>query len=132
MSERRLYSPEDADHFKRLLLQKRDKILRDLGYIEDSAIKTTLTDYSGDTSTYSFHMADQGTDTNERDKAILLASREGKYLAQIDAALKRIEDGTYGICSVLNRPIEFARLEAIPTTTKCAEAKLAEQNSEPD
>jgi len=126
MSGPRLYKPEDAKHFKEILLSKRAKILRDLGYIEDSAIKNSLADYTGDASTYSYHMADQGTDAQEREKAILFAGREGKYLAQIEAALKRIEEGTYGICTVTGQPIEFARLEAIPTTTKCASAKLGE------
>ncbi|MCX7835101.1 MAG: TraR/DksA family transcriptional regulator [bacterium] len=132
MSKTRLYSPEDAEHFRQILLKKKEKILRDLGYLEDSTRKMTPTEMAGDNSAYAFHMADQGTDANERDKAILLASREGRYLAKIEAALKRIEDGTYGICTVFNRPIEYARLEAIPTTTKCAEAKLAEKNGEMD
>ena len=127
MSGPRLYKPADAAHFKELLLKKRTAILKDLGYIEDSAIKNSLADYTGDSSTYSFHMADQGTDAQEREKAILFAGREGKYLAQIETALKRIEEGTYGMCTVTGQAIEYARLEAIPTTTKCASAKLGEQ-----
>ena len=126
MADIRLYKPEDAQHFKELLLKKRMQILRDLGYIEDSAIKNSLADYTGDASTYSYHMADQGTDAQEREKAIMFAGREGKYLAQIETALKRIEEGTYGICVVTGQPIEYARLEAIPTTTKSAAAKLNE------
>ncbi|MDK9700931.1 MAG: TraR/DksA family transcriptional regulator [bacterium] len=122
----RLYKPEDAPHFKQLLIERRTKILKDLGFIEETAIKNSLQDYTGDQSTYSFHMADQGTDAQEREKAIMFAGREGKYLTQIDSALKRIEDGTYGVCSTTGQPIEYARLEAIPTTTKCAAAKLSE------
>ena len=122
----RLYTPKDAPHFKQLLLERRMKILKDLGFIEETAIKNSLQDYTGDQSTYSFHMADQGTDAQEREKAIMFAGREGKYLAQIEAALKRLEDGTFGICVSTGQPIEYARLEAIPTTTKCASAKLSE------
>ncbi len=128
MSEPRLYTVEDAPHFKELLVKRRTQLLIDLGYIEDTAIKTSLADYTGDASTYSYHMADQGTDAQEREKAIMFAGREGKYLTQIEQALKRIEDGTYGICTVTGQPIEFARLEAIPTTTKCASAKLGEKD----
>ena len=126
MPQVRLYKPEDAPFFKELLLKKRAQIIKDFGYLEDTAIKKPLSEYSGDNSTYSFHMADQGTDAQEREKAILFASREGKYLAQIESALRRIKDGSYGICVVTGRAIEYARLEAIPTTTKCAAAKRAE------
>lgn len=124
----RLYTTDDAPYFKDLLIKRKIKILRDLGFLEETAIKTSMADYSGETSTYSFHMADQGTDAQEREKAIMFAGREGKYLAQIDAALKRIEEGTYGFCVSTGQPIEYARLEAIPTTTKCAAAKLSEKD----
>jgi RNA polymerase-binding protein DksA len=71
-------------------------------------------------------MADQGTDAMEREKAFLFASRDEKYIKQIDEALDRIKNGTYGICRVTGKLIGKERLEAVPTTTISVEAKKAE------
>ena len=63
---------------------------------------------------YSLHMADAATDTIDRDVFLGLVSFEQEMLYEIDAALRRIEDGSYGICELTGRPIPAARLEAIP------------------
>ncbi len=65
---------------------------------------------------YSLHMADAATDSFDRDLLLGLASFEQEGLYEIDAALKRIEDGTYGICELTGQPIGWQRLEAIPWT----------------
>ncbi|MBU0508326.1 TraR/DksA family transcriptional regulator [bacterium] len=86
-------------------------------------MEATTDQYSGDNSTYSYHMADQGTDAQEREKAFLFASREGKMLRLLDGALERIENDTYGYCQETGAPIEFRRLEAIPHARLCIAAK---------
>ncbi|MFQ6094489.1 MAG: TraR/DksA family transcriptional regulator, partial [bacterium] len=68
----------DREYFRKLILQKREKLLKELGYLENEVMNSTSKDSSGDLSGYSFHMADQGTDAEEREKAFLLASREGR------------------------------------------------------
>ena len=60
----------------------------------------------------------------EREKAFLFISREEKYIKQIEAALERVENGTYGICRVTGKEIERERLEAVPTTTISYQAKV--------
>ncbi len=117
-----LYSPEDKEYFRELIMSKRAKLLEELGYLKESS-ETTLEEYSGDNSTYSFHMADQGTDAQEREKAFLFASREGKFLAHLDRALDRINDGTYGSCVECGEPISKARLEAVPHARMCVDCK---------
>jgi DnaK suppressor protein len=117
-----LYSPEDKEFFQELIMNKRAKLLEELGYLKESS-ETTLEEYSGDNSTYSFHMADQGTDAQEREKAFLFAHREGKFLAHLDRALERINDGTYGICAECGEPIAKARLEAVPHARMCVDCK---------
>jgi RNA polymerase-binding protein DksA len=87
-------------------------------------LNSTNQEASGDHSAYSFHMADQGTDAMEREKAFLFISRDEKYLKQIDAALERVDNGTYGICRVTGKDIAKERLEAVPTTTISYEAKV--------
>ena len=86
-------------------------------------IKELAEDASEDTPEYSIHMADAGTDSFDRDLALGLASFEQEVLYDVDAALKRIEDGTYGICELTGRPIPWVRLEAIPWTRFCIEAE---------
>ena len=119
----------DLKHFKEILEKKRIEVSKNMEYLRNVALDATNQEASGDHSAYSFHMADQGTDAMEREKAFLFASRDEKYLRQIDEALKRIENGTYGICRVTGKEIGRERLEAVPTTTISYEAKLKESKS---
>ena len=73
--------------------------------------------------TFSTHMADAGTDTYDRDLALGMLSSEQDALYQIDEALDRIRAGTYGICELTGKPIEAARLEAVPWTRFSAAAE---------
>jgi len=129
-----VYSPEWKEYFRELILRKRREILRELSYLRETSMETTADQYSGDNSTYRYHMADQGTDAQEREKAFLFASREGKMLRLLDQALERIENGTYGYCQETGAPIEFKRLEAIPHARLCISAKKRheEENNVPE
>jgi len=119
----------DLKYFKKLLEKKRAEVIKNIEYLRNVALDNTNQEASGDHSAYSFHMADQGTDAMEREKAFLFASRDEKYLKQINEALERIENGTYGICRVTGKEIGRERLEAVPTTTISYEAKLKESKS---
>ena len=119
----------DLKYFKELLVKKRAEVIKNIEYLRNVALDNTNQEASGDHSAYSFHMADQGTDAMEREKAFLFASRDEKYLKQINEALERIENGTYGICRVTGKEIGRERLEAVPTTTISYEAKLKESKS---
>ena len=121
-------SKEDLLYFKNLLLKKREEIAKNMEYLKN-IVNSTNQEASGDHSAYAFHMADQGTDAMEREKVFLFASRDEKYLKQIDAALERIDNGTFGICRVTGKLISKERLEAVPTTTISYEAKLKEARS---
>ncbi len=118
---------KDLEYFKQLLLEKRQEILREMGVIEDISIKNTTKDASGNDATYSSHMADQGTDAQEREKAFFYVARDHKFLKYVEDALERIEQGTYGICVSCGEEIPFERLEAVPTTQKCVPCKMKEK-----
>lgn len=120
---------KDLAYFKDLLLKKREELVKNIEYLRGVTQSSTNQEASGDHSAYSFHMADQGTDAMEREKAFLFASRDEKYLKQIDAALERIENGTFGICRVTGKEIGRERLEAVPTTTISYEAKVQESKA---
>jgi RNA polymerase-binding protein DksA len=122
-------SKEDLEFFKDLLTKKRAKVLKNLEYLRSTVLDSTTKEASGDHSSYSFHMADQGTDAMEREKSFMFAARDEKYLKQIDEALERIQNGTYGICRITGELIPKERLIAVPTTTITVDAKKAEKNS---
>ncbi len=113
----------DLKKFKKLLFEKRDEMLKDLGQLKDREMASTLKDASGENSAYSFHMADVGTDNMEREKAFFFATREGKFLNHIEEALQRIESGDFGNCSDCEKPIPQERLVAVPTATRCVPCK---------
>ena len=77
-----------------------------------------------ETSTYSMHMADAATDSFDRDFALSHLSADQDVLYEIDEAIKRIENGTYGHCELTGKPIARLRLEAIPWTRFSMSAEL--------
>jgi RNA polymerase-binding transcription factor DksA len=115
--------PEKFRRYYRLLLDLRNHILVQLGeHTEDTLLKSAKDD-SGDLSGYGQHMADAGTDTFDRDFALSLVSSEQEALSEIEAAIKRVHAGTYGICEATQKPIAKERLLAVPFTRYSAEAK---------
>jgi len=120
------FSPSDAEYFRNLIIERSNKILRQLGLLTEASCNT-VQEYSGDNSTYTLHMADQGTDAQEREKAFLLASREGRYLKYLNRALDMIKEGIYGICTDCGQPIQKKRLELVPTARLCTACKIKEE-----
>ncbi|MFQ5636472.1 MAG: TraR/DksA family transcriptional regulator [bacterium] len=119
---------KDLEFFKKLLLKKRDDILKDLGQLKDREMTSTLKDASGENSAYSFHMADVGTDNMEREKAFFFATQEGRFLYHIDRALERIENKDFGNCHECGNEIGRERLEAVPHARLCITCKSDEEN----
>lgn len=115
-------------YFRQLLIEKRSEILRNVSEIQDEALKKSRLDASGDLSSMPIHMADLGTDNYEQEFALGLMDSERKLLREIDEALERIEQGTYGTCVGTGKKISKARLEAQPWARHCVEyARLLEK-----
>jgi RNA polymerase-binding protein DksA len=118
----------DIENFRQMLLQKRSEILRNVNEFEDEALKKSRLDASGDLSSMPIHMADIGTDNYEQEFALGLMDSERKLLREIDDALDRIEQNTYGICEGTGGKISKARLKAQPWARYCVEyARMMEQ-----
>ena len=117
----------DLKKFEELLLARRAEIVGEIDSIKKASMNTTLTEASGDLSTHSYHMADQGTDAEEREKSFYFASKSGRFLYHIDEALRRITDGTYGKCVTCGQDISVARLEAVPHARMCISCKEKEE-----
>lgn len=105
-------------YYRELLLQKRREIIGDLHAMETEALRSG----SGNLSNMPIHMADIGTDTNDQDLMLGLAETERQQLREIDAALLRIEDRTYGVCQLTGDQIPKTRLEAKPWAKHTIEA----------
>ena len=117
----------DLERMKKLLLQKKQEILKEMGVIGETHGKSTVKDSTGDLSSYSYHMADQGTDNMEREMAFAFASKGSRLVYHLDQALKRIEDGTYGKCEGCGKQIQIARLRAVPHARLCISCKSDEE-----
>lgn len=115
--------PEKFRRFYRLLLDLRQSLTEGIELHSEETLKRSAKEDSGDLSSYGQHMADAGTDTFDRDFALSLVSSEQEALAEIDAAIKRIREGTYGICEVTQKPIAKERLLVVPFTRYSTEAQ---------
>jgi len=122
------FTKGDSEYFREIILKRREKILREMGLLTEST-RASSNSGSNENSTYSLHMADQGTDAQEREKTFLLASRDGKYLKYLNRALEMIKDGTYGYCTDCSSAIQKKRLELVPTSRLCISCKLKEEQS---
>jgi len=107
-------NPKWRAHFQRLLKLRND-LLREQRDEFNDAIE--------ERPTYSMHMADAGTDSYDRDLALGLLSHEQDAVYEIEQALSRIRNGTYGVCELTGRKIPAARLEAIPWTRFTAQVE---------
>ncbi len=119
----------DFDHFRKLLLKERKRLLEELGWVEANYIGKSGRDTSGEISSFPVHPADVGTDSMEMEKAYLIGSASSETLEDIDEALQRIETGDYGKCVECGQEISRERLEAVPYAKLCLHCKAkAEEN----
>jgi DnaK suppressor protein len=118
----------DLKKYEKLLLAKRSELMEGIEEIREESANT-IKDATGDLSSYSYHMADLGTDAQEREKKFHLASKSGRLIYHIDEALRRIKDGTYGKCQSCGKDISVARLEAVPHARLCIQCKEEEEKS---
>ena len=102
------FTKAELNQFKKLLLERRKRILATVADMEEEALKAADQDFSVD------HMADHGSDNFEQDLTLTLVESERTELYEIERALMRIDNGTYGICEGTGEAIGRPRLEAIP------------------
>ena len=116
-----LLTEEQLAHIEKRLLQERKKAIRGLGSFSDVA----KSGEDSDLAAYTDHMADQGTEAMEREKAALRATKEGRYLYRIEEALRRLyaDPANFGRCEATGKPISFERLDALPHARYCIEHK---------
>lgn len=105
--------------FRNLLLAKRSEMVRDVLNLTDEALYRQRDGFHSEHSAMPIHMADVGSDNWEQELTLGLVENERSRLREIDEALDRIEDKTYGVCLATHKPISLARLRAQPWTKFC-------------
>jgi len=115
--------PEKFKRFHKLLIDLRTHLTEGIELHSEETLKRSAKDDAGDLSSYGQHMADAGTDTFDRDFALSLVSSEQEALSEIEAAINRIYDGTYGVCEITGQAIAKERLGAVPFTRYSTEAQ---------
>ncbi|PJB00088.1 MAG: conjugal transfer protein TraR [Ignavibacteriales bacterium CG_4_9_14_3_um_filter_30_11] len=134
------YSKKELDHFRNIIIEKRDEIINQLQNLKEQMMDISTGEYINENSPYSLHMAEQGTDAMEREKTFLYAQRETKFLSYLEAALQRIDNGIYGIClECIEEPkhlcdscplVPKARLEAVPHSQVCVPIKQLQEKKD--
>jgi RNA polymerase-binding protein DksA len=121
---------KQLQHLEKRLLEERNRVMKELGQY-DEQFSGTLQSSNGDLSSYSFHMADQGTDAMEREKQFLFASKEGRYLWHVNEALRRLyfSPESFGVCQECSEEIGFERLDALPHARLCIKCKAKEEDA---
>lgn len=117
----------DLEHFRRALEDERNRLCSALVTVNHEG---SLSDESGDlASGPGDHLADHASETYMRELDEGLGENAEHVISEIDAALQRIQDGTFGTCEVCGRPINAERLEAVPYATLCIDDKRAQERT---
>ncbi|MCE2454524.1 MAG: TraR/DksA C4-type zinc finger protein [Gemmatimonadetes bacterium] len=121
-------SPEQLAAIKDLLLGEQARAMRALGLF-DQAARLDRESGDSDLTTYTDHMADQGTEAMEREKAAVMATKEGRYLYRLEGALRRLRESpnTFGLCHTCGKEVGYPRLEALPHARYCITCKTKEE-----
>lgn len=116
-----MLTSQERDAIEKRLQEEREEALEDLRRFDEQ--RGTLQEESGEMSVYRFHMADIGTESMEREKQFLLASKEGERLYEIDEALRRLyrDPEEFGTCARCGAEIQHDRLMMLPSTRHCSD-----------
>jgi DnaK suppressor protein len=115
--------------YKEQLLALRARLRGDVHHLAESVLKKSRTEANGDLSSMPIHMADIGSDNFEQEFTLSLMENDGATLERIEAALVRIEEGSYGDCEECGVKIPKTRLSAIPYATQCVKCAAEQERN---
>ncbi|MBW7907808.1 MAG: TraR/DksA C4-type zinc finger protein [Kiritimatiellae bacterium] len=131
MAKTKPLTKKDLDMFREMLLKLRDRIIDEISFLSRESMNRAQPDSIGDLSSHSQHMADQGTDNFDREFAASLLTSGQDVLKEIEEALRRIDNGSFGICESTGRPIEYERLKVLPFARYCVAAQTEIERGRP-
>jgi len=110
---------KELAEFRKLINKRKKEIVDNIEKISEEALKKSQKDAAGDISGYTYHMADVATDTYDREFNLELAANERRLIYELDDAIKRIEEGSFGVCEDCKCVITKTRLKALPYARLC-------------
>lgn len=121
---------KQLDHLEKRLLDERARALKALGLF-DKRTQAGRDTSDSDLAVYTDHMADQGTEAQEREKAAAFATKEGRYLYRLEEALRRLytDPKNFGKCHTCGADVGFERLDALPHARYCIDCKRKEESA---
>ena len=124
-----MLTKKQLEHIEGRLMDERARALKALGLF-DRIAKLDRETMDSDLSAYTDHMADQGTEAMEREKAALFATKEGRYIYRLEEALRRMysDSKTFGKCHTCSSPVGYERLDALPHARYCIDCKRQEED----
>ena len=120
--EKNKYSKNELIKFEKLIHEKIDMAKNELDFIQESLLRKHIS--GTDTTQGALKTLEDGADTMEKESLSQLAGRQQKFISNLEKALIRIKNGTYGICKDTGKLIDKNRLKAVPHATQTIEAKL--------
>jgi RNA polymerase-binding protein DksA len=126
---KRKFDKKDLTLFKKLILKKKEDVIQEIKHISEDTLKKSQKDAAGDISGYTYHMADVATDSYDREFSLGIASNERQVIYELDDALKKIEEGTYGVCESCKGFIPKTRLKALPYARLCLKCQQAKERT---
>ena len=121
----------EIKEFRESLQKLRDRVVDEIAFLAGDNLNRSQRESSGDLSSYSFHMADHGTDNFDREFALNLVSSEQDAIYEIDDALRRLQMGVYGACEKCSEMIAKPRLKAQPFAKLCIKCQSEQEKGRP-
>lgn len=119
---------QELEKYKSQLIKEKEHLFAEVQELQDRSLNESQSEVSGESS-YETHQADSGTATFERERDLSLERNVEDLLERVDAALRKIENGEFGLCESCGRAISEDRLEALPYANLCIECKEREEKS---
>jgi DnaK suppressor protein len=123
------FTRQELTQVRRVLQEEREQLLRQISEIEEQSFGSGQSELSGDLSSFDEEYADSGTETFEREKELSISNNLRDLIDKVDRALHRVDEGGYGLCERCGKPIEKARIKALPYATLCLKDKQAEERA---
>ena len=119
------WNQKELKKYNEIITTRRQEVLKN---IEEARTRAEdIIEEGNQSSIYSSHMADAGSDQQSLEHAYSIINRESSFLNYLDLALQRIEDKTFGVCRQCNELISKERLNEVPHATKCFDCKTSHQ-----
>jgi RNA polymerase-binding transcription factor DksA len=125
------FTGKELEKFRVMIQDLRMENQDELEVLTEQLREMTSSENTDDNNAYSLHMAEQGTDAMEREKTFLQAQRTNDYIKKLDEALRRIQEGTFGLCRICGLRLDSKRLMAVPVTQVCTIYKNTSKPCEP-